>query len=143
MAGVHNGVPQRINVNSKNEFLTRTNYVLNLAGEHASSLSVSSITSFGTVERDYTFFSSSTNRWDVLMSGLPKTVKRVVDTLWSARKEAVEVIHSSHFDQVIEALELLTEPAENVDTRGDANIVIASVVLCKFRYRLVRLIDSF
>jgi hypothetical protein len=77
------------------------------------------------VERVYTFFSSSTHRWNVLMSDLPKTVKRVVDTRWSARKD-VEVIHS-HFDKVIDALESLTEPAENADTREDANIILTSL----------------
>lgn len=127
MAGIHSGVQQRINeVNSKAEFVACTNHTLNLAGVHAGSESVNSITFFGTVERVYTFFSSSTHRWDVLMSGLPKTVKRVVDTRWSARKDAVEVIHS-HFDKVIDALESLTDPAENADTRGDANIVITSI----------------
>jgi hypothetical protein len=127
MAGVHNGVQQRINeVNSKAQFVACTNHTLNLAGVHASSETVNSITFFGMVERVYTFFSSSTHRWNVLMSDLPKTVKRVVDTRWSARKDAVEVIHS-HFDKVIDALESLTEPAENADTREDANIILTSL----------------
>ena len=93
MAGIHNGVQQRIrNVNPKAEFVACTNHSLNLAGVHAAEETVNSITFFGTVERVYSFFSSSTHRWDVLQAFAPKRVKRIVQTRWSARNDAVSVL---------------------------------------------------
>ena len=52
-----------------------------------------------------------------------KVLKRIVETRWSARNDAVKVIHSN-FDNVID---LWTEIVENSYTRGEANIVIASL----------------
>ena len=61
----------------------------------------------------------------------PKVLKRIVETRWSARNDAVKVIHS-HFDNVIDALEQLTGIEEKSYTRGDANIVIASLTTFPF-----------
>ena len=55
-----------------------------------------------------------------------RCIKRIVETRWSARNDAVKLIHS-HFDNVIDALEQLTGIEENSYTRRDANIVIASL----------------
>ena len=132
MAGIHTGVQRQIrNVNPKAEFVACANHTLNLAGVHAAGVSVSSITFFGTVERAYSFFSSSTHRWDIMNAHIPKVLKRIVETRWSARNDAVKVIHS-HFDNVIDALEQLTGIEENSYTRGDANIVIASLTTFPF-----------
>ena len=121
------GVQQQIrNVNPKAEFVACANHTLNLTGVHAAGVSVSSTTFFGTVERVYSFFSSSTHRWDIMNAHIPKVLKRIVETRWSARNDAVKVIHS-HFDNVIDSLEQLTGIEENSYTRGDANIVIASL----------------
>ena len=108
MAGIHTGVQRPIrNVNPKAEFVACANHTLNLAGVHAAGVSVSSITFFGTVERVYSFSSSSTHRWDIMNAHIPKVLKRIVETRWSARNDAAKVIHS-HFDNVIDALEQLT-----------------------------------
>ena len=132
MAGIHMGVQQQIrNVNSKAEFVACANHTLNLAGVHAAGVSVSSTTFFGTVERVYSFFFSSTHRWDIINAHIPKVLKRIVETRWSARNDALRVIHS-HFDDVIDALEQLTGIEENSYTRGVANIVIASLTTFPF-----------
>ena len=82
MAGIHMGVQQQIrNVNPKAEFVACANHTLNLAGVHAAGVSVSSITFFGTVERVYSFFSSSTHRWDIMNAHIPKVLKRIVETV--------------------------------------------------------------
>ena len=52
--------------NPKAIFLPCNNHSINLAGVHAVGLGTQSVTFFGTVEKVYTFFSSSTQRWDVL-----------------------------------------------------------------------------
>ena len=132
MAGIHMGVQQQIrNMNPKAEFVACANHSLNLAGVHAAGVSVRSITFFGTVERIYSFFSSSTHRWDIMNAHIPKVLKRIVETRWSARNDSVKVIYS-HFDNVIEALEQLTGIEENSYTRGDAHLITTSLTTFPF-----------
>ena len=70
--------------------------------------------------RDY-MRSSQHQPIDGTFEGLhvPKTVKRIVETRWSARHDAVFAI-KSHYENVIDALEKLTQHNENADTRGEA-----------------------
>ena len=58
-------------------------------------------------------------------------MKRIVETRWSAKHDAVKVI-KSHYEKVLEALERLTGPIENADTRGDASVVLASITKFQF-----------
>ena len=132
MAGIHMGVQQQSrNMNPKAEFVACANHSLNLAGVHAAGVSVRSITFFGTVEIIYSFFSSSTHRWDIMNAHIPKVLKRIVETRWSARNDSVKVIYS-HFDNVIEALEQLTGIEENSYTRGDAHLITTSLTTFPF-----------
>ena len=63
MSGVHSGVRARIKeVNPKAQFVACTNHSLNLVGVHGASVAIDSITFFGTLERVFVFFSSSTHR---------------------------------------------------------------------------------
>lgn len=81
MSGVHSGVQTRIReVNPKSQFVACTNHSLNLVGVHAASVAVNSVTFFGTLERVFVFFSSSTHRWDVLTTVTKKVVKRLIET---------------------------------------------------------------
>ncbi|GBP83910.1 hypothetical protein EVAR_56516_1 [Eumeta japonica] len=69
MSGIHNGVQARIKaLNPKALFVTCTNHSLNLAGVHAASESVDSVTFFGTLEKLFAFFSASTVRWNALVA---------------------------------------------------------------------------
>ena len=109
MAGIHSGVQPRLKkVNPKAECIACTNHSLNLVGVHAAGSSVNSVTFFGAVERLFTFFSASTHRWDILKEYVPITVKRIVETRWSAKHDAVKAI-KSYYEKVLEALERLTE----------------------------------
>ena len=95
MAGIHSGVQQRIKyVNSKAEFVACNNHSLNLACMNAAGQSVNSMTFFAAVEKIFTFFSASTHRWDILKKFVPITVKRVVETRWSAKNDAVHAINT-------------------------------------------------
>jgi len=80
----------------------------------------------GTVERLYAFFSASTHRWEILKAYVPRTVKRIVETRWSAQHNAVFAI-KSHYENVVDALEKLSEQSENADTRGEASTTLASI----------------
>ncbi|GBP68314.1 Zinc finger MYM-type protein 1 [Eumeta japonica] len=65
MAEVHGGVQAIIKEhNPKALFMPCANHSLNLCGVHSFGSVSSSVTFFGTVERVYTFFSSSTHRWE-------------------------------------------------------------------------------
>lgn len=132
MAGIHTGVQSRIkDVNPKAEFIPCNNHTLNLAGVNASSASVNSVTFFDTVEKIFTFFSSSTHRWEVLMNHINKTVKRVIETRWSVKHDAVDAINSN-YEELIEALQEMTDSKETADTRSDANILLNSLMTFLF-----------
>lgn len=98
MAGKHSGVQTRIReINPNAEFVACTNHSLNLACLHAASTAIDSITFFGTIEQLFSLFSSSTHRWDVLLSFTGQGVKRIVETRWSARAEAVTIVKKHFF----------------------------------------------
>lgn len=90
----YSGVQKRIlDMNPKAMFVPCNNHSLNLAGVHAVGVGgTKSVAFFGTVENVYTFFSSSTHRWDALKKHVPIHVKRSYDTRWSSKNEAVRVL---------------------------------------------------
>ena len=79
MAGISSGVQCRIKqVNSKAIFIPCANHSLNLADVHGVASSEHSATFFAVLERVYSFFSASTQRWEVLLKHVPIVVKRVI-----------------------------------------------------------------
>ena len=91
MAEIRSGVQCRIKeVNSKTIFIPCANHSLNFAGVHAVASSEHSPTFFVVVERVYSFFSDSTQRWEVLLKHVLIVVKRVIYTRWSVHYEAVK-----------------------------------------------------
>ena len=127
MAGIHTGVQRRIrDINPKAIFVPCSNHSLNLAGVHAVGSSVLSENFFALVERIFTFFSASTNRWNILTQNVPIVVKRVIETRWSAHYDAVKALQVGH-DGVINALEQLCEHTENLDTRGAARSILDEI----------------
>lgn len=134
MAGIHAGVKQRIlQLNPKAMFIPCTNHSLNLAGVHAAASAVNAVTFFGTVEKLYTFLSSSTHRWDILHKHVPaKKVKRVCETRWSSKHDAVETV-ALYLDKIIDALEELRDgDLETVETRGDAGTILTAIMSYSF-----------
>ena len=115
MAEIRSGVQCRIKqLNSKAIFIPCANHSLNLAGIHAVASSEHSATFFAVVERVYSFFSASTQRWKVLFKHVPIVIKRVIDTGWSAHYEAVKAQH--YFLDAVRALNELFDQNENIDT---------------------------
>ena len=77
MAGIRYGVQRRIKqVNSETIFFPCANHSLNLAGIYAMALSEHSATFFAVVERVCSFFSASSQRWQVLLKHVPIVVKK-------------------------------------------------------------------
>ena len=109
MAGIRSGVECRIKqVKYKAIFIPCVNHSLNLTGVHAVALSEHSATFFAFVERVYSFFSASTQRWEVLLKNVPIMVKRVIDTQLSAHYEAVKALQH-YFLDVVSALNELCD----------------------------------
>ncbi|CAH2085853.1 unnamed protein product [Euphydryas editha] len=127
MAGRHSGVQQRIKeINPKVEFVSCSNHSLNLVCLHTASVEANSVTFFGTLERCYSFFSKSTHRWEVLIAATGKSLKRVQDTRWSARGDAVKMTWH-HYKDILVTLEKLTETGESLNTRTDAGILLVTM----------------
>ena len=81
MAGICPGAQCRIKQFSfKAIFIPCANCSLNLPGVHAVASSEHSATFFAVVETVYSFFSASTQRWEVLLKHVPIVVKRMIDT---------------------------------------------------------------
>ena len=134
MTGIHTGVKQRIlQLNPKATFMPCTNHSLNLAGVHATASNANAVTFFGTVEKFYVFLSSSTHRWDILHKHVPAiNVKRMCETRWSSRHDAVETV-ALHLDRIIDALEELRDgDAETVQTIGDAGTILTAILSYSF-----------
>lgn len=124
MAGHYTGVQMRIKeVNPHAAFTACTNHSLNLAGVHAASVSVNSVTFFGTIERLYAFFAKSTHRWNILTSVTGRSVKRLVETRWCARGDAVNVV-KQHYASILHVAEQLTGEELNASTRSDAGVLL-------------------
>ena len=127
MAGIRSGVQCRIKqVNSKAIFIPCANHSLNLAGVHALASPEHSPTFFAVVERVYSFFSASTQRWEVLLKHVPIVVKRVIYIRWSAHYEAVKALQHYFFD-VVSVLNELCNRNENIDTRGQARGILDAI----------------
>lgn len=120
-AGEITGLQKRIQKrNPKALFVNCDNHSLNLACVHAAKNSPVVITFFGTVDKLYAYFSSSTVRWELLQSKVGITLKRACETRWSSRADAVKVI-SDKYLQLTELLEEMYEDATlSQDTRSDA-----------------------
>ncbi|KAJ1144416.1 hypothetical protein NDU88_010715 [Pleurodeles waltl] len=133
MAGHISGVQKRIlDMNPKALFVPCNNHSLNLAGMHAVGVGTKSVTFFGTVEKVYAFFSSSTHRWDILKKHVPIRVKRSCNTRWSSKHEAVCVL-AEHTEKIIDALEALRDgPEETSETRGDAGSLLVCIMTYVF-----------
>ena len=132
MAGHRSSVQKRISeINPKALFVPCTNHSLNLACVHAASVAVHSVTFFGTLDKLFSFFSASTHRWDVLIQVTGLSIKRAVETRWSSRADAVNVVMKK-LSEIVIALEQLTEEGENATTRSDASLILNSVLSFPF-----------
>lgn len=132
MSGTHGGVQALLKKqNKKAVFNGCVDHSLNLCGQHAFAVNPQCVTFFGTVEAVYSFFAVSTHRWDVLLHHTGVAVKRLSQTRWSAHYEAVKPIYAN-YDGLIAAIEALSDPAENLNTRASARTLLPAV--CDFTF---------
>ncbi|GBP35161.1 hypothetical protein EVAR_28361_1 [Eumeta japonica] len=130
---VHGGMQRKIReVNPKALFSSCSNYSLNLCGVHAFACIPSSVTCFGTVEKLYSFFSSSTQKWQLLKEKTGKKLKRLSDTRWSPHYKSVKVV-KENIETIVSSLEHFQDPTKaNLDTNSGANLLLPAV--CDFTF---------
>ena len=125
MSGKYNGmqaiIRQQCNLA---EYVPRAAHSLNLVGQTAVGCCTLAIGFFRFLQGLYSFFSASPHRWKVLMDqlsseGLP-TVKRMLDTRWSARADATKALVKG-YDEINDALvEIAGDEEEKAETREEA-----------------------
>jgi hypothetical protein len=92
---------------------------------------------FGIVQKLYVFFSPSTDRWKVLLQFLPKlTLKRVCDTRWESRIDAIRPIRHQ-FGEIYDALLHIKEDlnltgSHGLQTKSDACDLLKNI--CDFKF---------
>lgn len=92
MKGKENGVQKRIlNINSRAFFVPCNAHSLNLVINDAAKCCIEVVKFFDVVQCIYTFFSSSTRRWDVLVRYVKTlTVKPLSNTRWESHIDALK-----------------------------------------------------
>ncbi|XP_067140169.1 uncharacterized protein [Centruroides vittatus] len=85
---------------------------LNLAGVHAASTTPGMITFFGTVQRLFNFFSSSTTCWNILMKCLKLSLKSFSDTRWSSKANAIKALYLQ-LPEVMKGLQTIANDFSN------------------------------
>lgn len=138
MKGNQSGVQRQIlNMNPRAFFVPCSSHSLNLVVNDAVKCSVAAVSYFGNVQQLYNFFSASTDRWNRMMQYLPSlTLKRVCDTRWESRIDAVRPIRYQ-LGELYAALIHISEDASlkgshGLQTRADAQVLAKCVSDYKF-----------
>ena len=121
MSGKYSGLQARIKEHSPSAvYIPCASHSLNLIGNFAAESCSAAIQYFMFVQNLFAFFSASTHRWQVLCKKLEKcehavSVKRVSDTRWSARADAVRAIKLG-YTHIKEALAEICDSKEEKKT---------------------------
>ena len=102
-------------------FVPYSSHTLNLIVNDAASCCVEAVKFFDIIQRLYNFFSSSTQRWNILkkhVTGL--ALKPICKTRWSSQIDAVNPLRYQ-LEQIIEALESFLNTQESIETVTTAN----------------------
>jgi hypothetical protein len=130
MSGIYSGLQARVlQDNPRAPFIPCMAHSLNLSGNAAVESCVQSVTFFGVVQKLYVFLSSSTSRWHVLTEKLTTaegscTVpKRLSDTRWSARADALNSLISNYHVYVAVLQQIAADPLQNKVTQAEAQSI--------------------
>jgi len=127
MAGKSKSVQAKIL--SKNDlavFISCSAHCLNLIGVNATK-SIPEIESFfGIIQKLFNFFSSSTQRWDILMDNLQLSLKGYSTTRWSSKQKAVRALNLQ-LSKVIKVFGLLNEETLSAEAKFDAKNLLKAI----------------
>lgn len=106
MSGAYNGLQAKIKEKNKNAlYVPCAAHSLNLVLQNAANCCLEATDFFNIVEEIYVFFSSSTNRWQLLVDSAKDDTyflvpKRINTTRWSSRYDAVKALKHG-YEQII------------------------------------------
>lgn len=127
MARKYKGVQARIiKVNKFAYFVPCSSHSLNLVGVHAASVSSTMMTFFGIIQYLFVFFSSSPEKWDILMSHVKVSLKKHCNTRWSSKKQAISTVYKE-LPKILKALEDLIQIRKNEDIYAGAKNFIKQI----------------
>ena len=132
MSGIYNGVQAKVlNDNPRALSIPCMDHSLNLSGSVAAQSCVQSVTFFGIVQKLYVFLSSSTARWNVLREKLKTTggsvPKRLNDTRWSARADALQSLNSNYHVYLDVLQQIAKDPLQKKPSHDEANSIIKAL----------------
>lgn len=138
MVGKYQGVQTRVtNQNPRAFFTPCASHNLNLVLRDAAKNSSRASTFFGTVQRIYTIFSASTSRWDIFKKFCSIfTVKQWSETRWESRVNSVKALRFQ-LSNIIEALEEVSETANDSIAKSDARSLITEISTYEFILSLI------
>lgn len=129
MSGKYKGMQALIRkINNLAEYIPCCGHSLNLVGQSAVDSCPVAVSFFHFVQSLFTFFSASTHRWSLLMSGLTPlripTLKRLSGTRWSAHHDAVDALRKGYkiVQQIL--VDMSESTTEKADTRLEAKGLI-------------------
>lgn len=97
MTGKFNGLQAKIRTLSPTAvYILCTNHSLNLVLNFACETCFQAVDYFNLVQNIYTFFSSLTHRWQKFKKNCSSVPKRLNDTRWSARHDAVHALNKNY-----------------------------------------------
>lgn len=130
MSGIYSGLQARIKeLNPLIEYVPCSAHSLNLVGSCSADSCDDTLTYFSLLQTVYNFFSSSTNRWEILKTQLKnnpesKTVKTLSNTRWSSRDDACKSLNSS-WNEIRNALISITNNlTEKATTINEARSIL-------------------
>ncbi|XP_051959987.1 zinc finger MYM-type protein 1-like [Xyrauchen texanus] len=125
MRGKNSGVQKRVlDINQKALFMPCASHSLNLVIVDAAKSTVESVSFFGVLQRLYTIFSSSTQRWEIFKTNVPQmmTLKAISNTRWECRVESVKVLRY----QLPAVGEALLSLVDHATKKGDSETASAA-----------------
>ncbi len=122
MSGKVKGVQAEIKkINPLATYSPCASHSLNLVGVQAAESCPDVSTFFGCLNRLYSLFSASPERWAILKSKTGCSIQRLSETRWSARIAAVKPV-ANHLPSIIEALDtILAKCSLTNEARSDAS----------------------
>ena len=130
MTGKIKGV--QANITKLNElavFVPCTAHSLNLVGVHAAETSPAMITFFGSVQKIFVFFFSSTSRWNMLKNVINITLKKHSDIRWSSKKQAISALHTNIISITMILKQMRDTTNMNYDTIDGCNQILRLIDL--------------
>lgn len=148
MSGAYKGVQKRIlDRNPLALYSPCACHTLNLCGVDAAKCCPEAVKFFGIVQKCYNIFSSSPQRWKILLDNIPCSLHTISDTRWSARREAVKPF-SSHLPGLVKAIDevlALNIPPETVtDLKGIKKYITSfkGILMASIWYKILTPIDN-